>query len=99
MNIENIESIVNREVTIKEYEFGLGKQCSIKVDVNGEGKLIRDNTGRMKKDLEKWGHCIPLNCIIRRKGMRTKLYPIMDGANPNKKLILYMIELDNERKR
>ena len=99
MNIGNIENIVNREAAIKGYEFGLGKQCSIKVDINGEEKLIRDNTGRMKKDLEKWGQCMPLYCVIWRKGTGIKLYPIIDDANPNKKLISRLIEIDNEKRR
>lgn len=99
MIIENIKSIINREVTIKEYEFGLGKQCSIKADMNGEEKLIRDATGRMKRDLEKWEDCMPYICIVKRKGQEIKIYPIMDGANPNKKLISHMIKLDKEKKR
>ena len=96
MDIENIESIINREVTIKGYEFGLGKQCSIKVDINGEEKLIRDNTGRMKKDLEKWEHCMPYICIIKRRGLGIKIWPISDICKPNKKLISFLIENDKE---
>ena len=93
----DIEQVINREIVLKGFELGDGKKCSFKVDMDKEEKFIECESISMRNDLIKWGQFTPLNCIIWRRGLGTQLYPVMDQANPNKKLISFMIENDKGR--
>ena len=97
MNIDNIESIINREITITKYKLDKGKECSFKVDMNGDEKNVEVESMKMRNDLEKWGQFIPLKCIIWRRGKGIKLYPIIDMDNLNKKLLNHLIEMDEKK--